>query len=1037
MIRPPGVADAAGRGSSAVDGSAAAGMLAGMSRRVTSPSFVGRREELATVIAALDRAAAGDPVHLLISGEAGVGKTRLTTEAITHARGRGFQVLVGQCVSVGDAGLPYGPLVEILRGVVQDLGGGEARGIAGRAAPDLARLVPEFGSGGAEAPAQAEWAQTRLFEALLGLLTRLAARSPVLLVVEDLHWADGATREALAFLVGGLRGIPVLILATFRADELHRRHPLVPWLADLERRMPVQRVALERFDRDAIGELLGSILGAPAPARLVADVFERSDGNAFFAEELLAASEDGRVGRRLPPTLQEVLLAQVARLPEPAVAVLSAAAVAGRSVEHGLLERIAGLPEPLVLEGLRAAVAAHLLIVETAGHEDRYTFRHALVQEAVYEELLPGERRRLHRTIAEALELEADSPTAAQPDAGRRTEIAHHWVQAREDERAFGASLEAAAASMDAFAFEAALSGYEAALELWDRVADPASSSGLDRVELSRRAGLAAYLSGDYRRAVSHRRQAAAGVDPAADPARSGMLQEQLARAMYVAGDPVGSLEAYREAVATIPAKPPSRERARALSGLGQMLMLLARYEESRALCEEAVSMARAVGDVVQEGHALNTLGTDRTMLGECDEGIEHLRAALRIAKDAGIPDDVGRAYVNLCESLDVCGRTAAALETTNEGLEQAAEIGVGYSYGYYIVLGGVSFATALGRWDVAGTLLQEALAHEPSGAGSVAYRVARTLPLFVVRGEWTRADAAIDEATDLVGQNRGAQFAGPVYAAIAERELWRGDPRAALEAVGTGLQHVEPTRDRIETARLSRVGAWAAADLHEQARARRDEAGLDAAAAWIDRLRSQIAAVVGSSAPRLLVADQVALEGEASRLLATPEREPWREAAATWDAAERPYLAAFARWRIGEAALAAGDTAEAASALREGHAIADRLGAVPLRDAIAALARRARVHLAPDTSPDRAPAPAGDGDSFGLTPRERDVLALVAEGRTNRQIAAELFISESTAGVHVSNILGKLGVASRTEAAALAYRLRLVDRDGGVPPGG
>ena len=1024
-----GVGPRRGRGAPDVeDGPGLPGMLPDMPGRVTSPLFVGRRDELAVVEAALEHAVSGDPVHLLVAGEAGIGKTRLVAEATRLARSRGFTVLHGAAISVGEQGLPFGPIVDALRGLVQDVGAAEARGLAGRAAPDLARLLPAFGSATGETATEARWAQTRLFEALLGFLARLATRAPVLLVVEDLHWADTATRDAVTFLVGGLRTVPVTVLGTYRTDELHRRHPLLPWLAELDRRAQVQRVLLERFERAAVAEMLESILGRPAPAGIVDEVFERSDGNPFFAEELLAASDDGRVARRLSGTLTEILLARVARVPEPAGDLLSAVAVAGRSIDHELLARIAGLPEPRLLEGLHAAVAAHLLVVETTARSDRYAFRHALVQEAVYDQLLPGERRALHRAIAGALEAGRGGADDDQRDAGLLAELAHHWTLAREDERAFTTSLRAADASLASFAFDAAVAAYETVFDLWDRVADPVGSSGLDLIELHRRTGLAAYLAGDDLRGVAHRREAVRAVDAKADPRRAGLLMEQLARSLYVTGEIAGSLDSYRAAVATIPPEPPSSERARVVSGLGQILMLLDRYDESRSLCEEAVAMARAVGDVVQEGHARNSLGFDLVILGECEAGLDELRAALAIAVEAGIADDVGRAYVNLCESLDNCGRTPEALEASIEGIRVATELGVGFSYGTYIRLGAVAIAYAAGRWDEAGVLLEEALSHQPSGRGAIAYRLPRILPLLVGRGDWPAADAALEAAEALADQGHGAQFIGPVHAADAERLLWRGDPRAALTTVERGLALLEGTGDRLETARLCRVGAWAAADLHEQSRAARDREGVAAALrslAVLDERLCLVTANTGATSPRF-AAERATFDAELARATESPSAVAWRLAGDAWDAVDRPYLAACARWREGEAALATGDPVGASTALRHGSTIAGRLGALPLADAIGSLARRARISL--DES---QPVPeSGEGDPFGLTPREHDVLTLVAEGRTNRQIATELFISESTAGVHVSNILGKLGVASRTEAAAMAIRLRLVPPD-------
>ena len=309
----------------------------------------------------------------------------------------------------------------------------------------------------------------------------------------------------------------------------------------------------------------------------MADVYSRSDGNPFFAEELLAASRQGRAGPRLPPTLREILLAHVAAVPETATSVLRVAAVAGRRVEHELLAEVAGLPEDELLDGLRAAVGGHLLVVETGDGVERYAFRHALVQEVVYDDLLPGERRTLHRAFAEALEDERPSAALRKraagpswrttgPPPGRTTERSQRRVRAAE-------------AAMGSYAFGAALIEYERALDLWDDVDDPAAVTGFDRVELLRKAGQAAYLSADYRRAVGHRKEADRGVDRVADPLRAGILREELGRGLWVLGDVTGALETYREAVAITPADRPTAERARALSGLGQILMLVDRYD--------------------------------------------------------------------------------------------------------------------------------------------------------------------------------------------------------------------------------------------------------------------------------------------------------------------------------------------------------------------------------------------------------------------------------------------------------------------------
>ena len=1002
-------------------------ILGFMATRVSSPVVVGRDAEIRSLENALDRAAAGETVHLLVAGEAGLGKTRLTSEAARLAGDRGFRVLRGDCLNVGGSSLPYGPFVEALRGLASDLGPAATAEVAGPAADDLARLVPAFGSLDTD-PSQSEWVQSRLFEALFGLFGRLGAHSPVLLIVEDLHWADSATRQTIAYIVRALHDTPFVFIGTFRSDELHRRHALLPWLAELDRGGRVERIDLARLDRIQVARLLTAILGAQPDAALLDEVFRRSDGNPFFAEELLAASRQGTAGPRLPPTLREILLAHIAVVPETATSVLRVAAVAGRRVEHELLAEVADLPEDVLLDGLRAAVAGHLLVVETGNGMESYAFRHALFQEAVYDELLPGERRNLHRAFAEALD--ERTPNAGAVEAGRWAELAHHWAAARQDDRAYDASLRAAHAAMASYAFGAALVEYERAMELWDDVADPSGVAGFDRIELIRKAGQAAYLAADYRRSATHRREAARLADQATDALRAGLLREELGRGLWVLGDSTGALKAYREAVAITPAERPTAERARALSGLGQILMLVDHYAEASALCQEAIAIARQVGARAQEGHALNSYGRVLTLLGACSDGMVAIQEALEIGRETRVSDDIGRAWVNLVESHYDCGTAADAVDLSVEGIRECDELGIAISYGHYIRLNGATFAYAVGRWDLARRWAAEATARTPTGWGAELYRFANILNLFVAEGSFDVVDAALLRAFELLEPTSGAQFIGPIHAAAAERELWRRRPLEALELAERGIAWMATTEDAVQSMRLGRVATWAAADLADAARATRDAAGIADARERLSRIDARLAELeprfAGTEAARELAADRMTAAAEASRIDARADPAAWRAVAEAWTTFDRPYFEAYARWREAEAALAAGDRSAATAALRHADAIAASLGARPLREALDALARRARIALEAPAS-EVGSEPSVEDDPFGLTPREREVLALVADGRTNRQIAERLFISESTAGVHVSNILGKLGVASRGEAAAIAFRLGLV----------
>jgi predicted ATPase len=516
-----------------------------MAAPLTSPTFVGRAAESARLAQARDRAAAGTPTVVVVGGEAGVGKSRLVGELVAGSRAAGAVVLAGGCVELGGEGLPFAPVVEALRTMARGIDGPElATAVPEPTKAELARLLPELGQPPAGGPEQ-PWldlgsGQGRLFELLLGLLERLAAERPTILVVEDLHWADRSTRDLLAFLVRNLRQGRLLLVLTYRSDELHRRHPLRPFLAELERDRRVERLELARFDRGEVAAQLTGIFGVPPLAGLVDRIHARSGGNAFFVEELAAAAASGLDGE-LPPNLRDTLLARIELLPEPTQQVLRVAAAAGGRVEHDLLAEVAGLPEPELLAALREAVSAQVLVADA--EDGTYGFRHALVKEAAYGELLPGERTRLHGRFAVALAERAANANAPALAA----ELAWHWYAAHDLERALPAAIEAGLAAEGTYAFAEAQAHFERALELWERV--PAGTErSMDKVELLWRAAEAAANTAASERAIALVRAALAEVDPRREPVRAGLLTQRLANHLRLAGRP-GAFEAYQEAV--------------------------------------------------------------------------------------------------------------------------------------------------------------------------------------------------------------------------------------------------------------------------------------------------------------------------------------------------------------------------------------------------------------------------------------------------------------------------------------------------------
>ena len=1014
-----------------------------MARRLSSPVFVGRAKELQTLLATADIAASGQPSLVVVGGEAGVGKSRLVAEAAGHLRAQGWLVLEGGTVALGDDGLPFGPIVEALRALVREVDPERIAAAAGPSLPELARLVPELAgvrSDPSVATTGTEWLQIRIFEGILRLLGRLGEATPVALVVEDLHWADRSTRDLLAFLARNARDERLLIVATFRTDELHRRHPLTGWLAEAERQPRAERIEIGRFERDELVELLAAITGTTPSSALLDSVARRSDGNAFFAEELVAAVDgDSHRRDRLPETLRGVLLVRLAAASDRANRLVQIAAVAGQQVDHDVLADVCGLSETELGAALHEAVDAQLLFVGPDDAVERYRFRHALVQEAAYDELLPAERRGLHGAYARAIEARpAGGGVAA---ASRLAELAHHWTAAHDPSRALAAAIAAGDGSRAVYAYAESARQYERAIELWDVVSPADRPSDRDLADLYDAASAAATLIGDASRAVSLARQAMDLVDGSegsnGDPERRAKARERFGYASWLAGDTPTSIQVLEEAVEFLDGMPPSTGQARVLAGLAANLMLAGRSALSVPYAERAIESARAIGDQGIESRAMNLLGVDLATLGNVAAGIDLLRRSLAMADPADDPTVIPRAYANLGSVLEMAGHVEEALEVSLAGAENIRRYGNENNFLTFLEVNSAGMLIELGRYPEAAELLETNTARVLPGLGTVHLRV--TLAHLALRqGDLAAARRDLEIAWSEASGLADAQFVIDLHTFGTEIEYWAGDPAAALALALEGFDRLVDMDAAVILGQLAIPAVRAAADLAVRARAARDptaaEAAVEAARDVIERYRTSTLRLTEQDA---LAAHEIGWRmalcaAELARAQGHDDPANWEAVRPALTARPAPFFEAYILWRMAEALAGSGATAAAAGPLREGHAIASAIGATLLDAGIEGLGRRLRVDLTPPdavvvtANPDAPDAPSGPADPFGLTIREREVLALVAEGYTNRRIADELFISESTAGVHVSHILGKLGVDTRTEAAAVAVRLGL-----------
>jgi DNA-binding CsgD family transcriptional regulator/tetratricopeptide (TPR) repeat protein len=990
--------------------------------RVSSRRFIGRRSELERLSSALTQSQSADPLFVLVSGEAGVGKTRLVDQAAEQARQSGHMVLVGGCLNVSEDAAPLAPFVEVMRGLYGNLSSTELDDVIGPASEVIDLILPGAGAGMPQDQAGEVGSQARLFEHLLGILSRLSARAPTLVVIEDIQWADRSTLDLLRFLARNLHS-GAMLLATYRSDESVPRDGVRGFISELDRSGRLERIELRRFNRSELADQLQGIQGSTASSELVDRIHRLSDGNAFHAEELVAAEASGH---GIPETLEDVLLARVDGTSGAGRDLLRIASVAGAQATEHLLLAVAEHDERTVRDALHELLEGKLFVRRTRGTTDVTEFRHALLQEVVYGRLLPLERARLHEECARFLEGQVGDV----PSVGLLTELARHWSEVDDANRALRASLRAGIAADQAYAPSEAALQYQRALRLWDRVPEAAAKTGLDRVELLERTARVE-SSGSSARAIGHVSEAIALVDPVGDPVRAGLLHERLGRYRWINGDGAGAMDAYQEAMRLVPTEPPSAARARVTASLGQILMILARFEDSVPLAEEALVTSRSAGARDVEAHVLNTLGQDVAYLGDVDRGVAMLQESLALAREIGSVDDAARAYVNLVDTLKVTARFDAAIAIAQEAFDYSHGHGMTALYGIAALTYGAWAAYRCGRWVESASFLDSARLHPADSKDEVEILVFGAL-LQSGRGDFELARSGLEHARAQLAGTIDTQDIAPFTEASAELALWTGDPAAASRAVATGIDRIEPPTG----ANISRIGpvyalgVRAAADRLAPRRTGLGPESTEAIRRGGQRYLTLMAKAHASNVARWPAHSTLSLpymrlcEAEGARLEGSADPDAWSVAAEALAGIGLRYPTAYARWRQGEAILALRHGKAAARAsLREAADTARELDAKPLLAAIAHVAERAGLDISASSAGEERQAARG----YGLTRREMEVLRLLVDGRTNRQIAGELFIGEKTAGTHVSSILGKLDVASRAEAAAFAHREGLV----------
>lgn len=972
----------------------------------------------------------------LVVGDAGIGKTRLVTEALRRARGRGSISVDARCLPLAEK-LPLLPVSDLLRRLHGLLDGRVLSASLDRLPAyvriELARLLPQLAADvtdGRDQPAGGD--RERLFAAVSAVLLEIARGTPVVALIEDVHWADGATLDLLTYLEASARGSALALVVTCRSDEAPINAPVVAWLSNVRRAMATE-VRLPALSRAEVSEQAARQLGRALPAEFVDELYARAGGNPFLTDLLVAAARtdparDGpALPRELPGGLAELLVARTRQVSDGARAVLAALAIAGRPLTEPVLAASAGMDIRTIRAALRELSGAALLAPFTAA-DGGCEPRHTLLAEAVVSALLPGERVALHARTAEALDGTGDRALSA--------EIAEHWAQAGRPRDELRATVAAADAAVHVSAFGDAAMLWERAIRLAEQMPEASASLSIDVARLHV-AAIDALESAGRREDAGDLAEIAYRRFGDATDRRTAVLVRLAAARRRRFADESAARPLYEEALRLLEGTPPSADYAEALRAHAVLSSLEGSSEAAVAGLHAALHMAEEVGAAEAQVRTLCNLADTHLIRGAIADGLATMRRAGILADTLGTAEpSIWVANVQ-SDALLHLGRLEEATRLAVDGLGRARRGGLA---GHFLA-GSLACAAAeaqleQGRTELAAQLLDPLTDGPP--------RPDHWLP-HVWRAEVDLRRGAIDSAAQRIGAVRRLPLEGQrliirdVIRCAGEVAIWRRDPGAAFKALETVLVRFEASDDEHFLGPLFVLALRAVADIAERAEARADPSATRNAHAARDRLLDLLERMGDrpfTDHPLLarLPADRASWAAEDGRANGTAEPGAWEAAAVRWQELGRPHREAYAWWRCAQTHLRAARSPSPAAIAALQAAAAAAEGMAPLSTAIAALARRTRVTLHPPggTLPTSAAPPPVP---YHLTDRERLVLRLIAQGRTNAQIGAELFMSPKTASVHVTNILRKLHATNRSQAAALAERAGLLDEL--APPGG
>ena len=963
----------------------------------------------------------------LVIGDAGVGKSRLVWESTAASEAAGVTVITGACLPLTES-LPLLPITEALRGLSRR-GGGRVFSESMARAPgyvglEIAGLLPELESGvdNEERLRGEGWQRERRFAAVRELLASVARRSPLALVVEDLHWADRTTLDLLTYLVDGGRGSGFAIAVTCRSDDLDRSRAARAWTNAMSAVPGVTELRLKPLSRAESAELVTSLTGDSQLSQSLDALYGRTEGNPFFIEQLVAAelsAEPPSIGDRapIPLSLAAMLTERTHRTSDSARRVLAALAVAGRPVPESVLCTVCSIGAEALGSALEELSAAALVSSDRRGW---YRTRHALLAEAVTADLQPGRRRKLHALFAETL--------ADQNDASLSAEIAAHWSGAARADQELVWAIRAAQFAEGVYAFDEAADQWRRAIRLCEfaRV-DP---TVMRPAQLYIKAIEASQAIGDFEEARRLTEAAADRFRADGDPCDLGVLFT--AASIYRLGSSLdAALDAGHEAVRIFSLLPASSDKAAALSRCGVLVLEhTSRRDEAAALLTEALAVARQCDALKPMVGSLLHLSVLEMDSGDACRGRQMLEEAAQLAQNSTDGQLVLWVAVHQTDYDLRAGRLAETIAAGEVALRRVQSLGRGAAFDAMVLAFNICEALiGIGQPTRAAAIIDEFTKRAPSRDDWPAHLIRAEVEAAAgdLDGAWERVCQVRSIVNDSQSEEQTRMQIIEVEQRVTEVSLWRRRPEDVADIVDT-IASIAPFLDDgtgRQTGRLLGGAMRVLADRAEQARRSRQQDELTTAWSGGARLVTLLAALPGDphgTHPDVVTADaeSATWTAELARLHAEDTPQHWAVASKSWQALGRPHRQAYCLWRWANSLLAAGRSSEAPDILRRAADAAAEM--IPLLTRITDLAGRARISLEEGAAP--LPPTARP---YGLTVREMSVLSLLAHGNTNREIAATLFISEKTVSVHVSNILRKLDVTSRVQAAMRATREDLV----------